>query len=137
MTRSGLQAAFFIKVDHMYLPQEKLEQVEYYECYTGETSYEADGKPIQEDIIILHLGEWVKEWKLFGFVVWSKTVEDRTKKFVFKRNRNLKNVDEGIYSFLASKEFKELRAQLEAYVDNEFYEVYKELHDHEIRYVTS
>ena len=120
----------------MYLPQDKLEEVEYYECYTGETSYEADGKPVQKDIIILHLGEWTKEWDIFGFTVWSKTYEDRTRKFVFRRNRSVADLDKGTYSFSLDKEFKELRAQLEAYVDNEFYEVYKELHDHEIKYIT-
>jgi len=121
----------------MYLPQEKLENVEYYECYTGETSYEVDGKPVQKDIIILHFGEWTKRWKLLGFTVWSETMEDRTKKFVFKRNRNVKDIDEGLYTFKLDEEFKELRAQLEAYFDNEFYEVYKELKEHEINYAIS
>lgn len=120
----------------MYLPQDKLEEVDYYECYTGETSYQADGKPVQKDIIILHFGNWTKEWKLFGLPVWTKTVEDRTKKFVFRRNRSLKDREEGLYTFSLDEEFKKLRAQLEAYFDNEFYEVYKELHDHEIKYIT-
>jgi len=121
----------------MYLPQEKLEQVEYYECYTGEISYQRDGKPVRKDVVILHYGEWVKKWKLFGFTVWSETMRDSTEKFVFDRIRNLKDKDEGIYTFKLDEEFEQFRSQLEAYFDNEFYEVYKKLHDHEIDYMTS
>lgn len=121
----------------MQLPEDKLKEVEYYECYTGKTSYQADGKPVQKDIIILHFGEWIKKWKLFGFVLWSKTVKDRTKKFVFGRERKVEDLERGMYSFYPNEEFKEFRRQLEAYFDDEFHEVYKELQNHEIDYITS
>lgn len=119
----------------MILPEEIIEEIEYYECYTGITSYQMDGKPIQKDKIIIHPGEWTKEWKLFGITVWSKTVEDRKKTFRFTRKRIVKDSSEGLYSFTSSEEFLQVRQQLEAHFEYDCREIFESLRNHEISYM--
>lgn len=122
----------------MKLPTEKLEEVEYYECYRRRSSTDKIGRPVVKDIIILHYGEYTKEWKLFGkWTIWTKTIEDRTERFVFYWSRKLADRDEGTYNLERDKEFAELRAQLEAWFEHEFADVYNELCDHEIGYIKS
>lgn len=122
--------------EKMKLPKKKLEEVEYYECYTK--NQKRSVKPVVYDKIVLHYGEWEKKWKLFGkWTIWTETVEDRTETFTFKWFRKSKKDEENMYEFNQSKEFLELKAQLEAWFDNEFYEMYKEFCNHEIDYITS
>jgi len=124
----------------MKLPKEKLEEVEYYECYQKKAVREGRGKPMFVDRIILHYGEWEKEWKLFGlFTLFTETVEDRTEEFKFKWTRSLaeKQPDDGerMYNLERDPEFTELRRQLEARFDYEYSKLYEELQNHEIEFM--
>lgn len=120
----------------MVLPEEKLEEIEYYEQHLDQ-GHNHIGIPYYKDRFVLHLGEYEKEYKLFGFTIWSETIPDRTKTMTFEWNRQPTDGEEDKYKFTRPDPVKKFKAQLEAYFDNEFYEVYYELHDHEIDYITN
>ena len=117
----------------MILPEEKIKEVEYYECYTGLTTYDKGGRPIQKDKIVLHFGEKTKKKKLFGITVFSKTVEDETETFTFQRNRSPEG--ENKYGFRSSRNFLQLRNQLEVYFDSECLKLYRALKNHELTHI--
>lgn len=118
----------------MKLPTEKLEKVEYYEEKL-EQGHNRRGLPWAKDVIVLHYGEYEKQWKLFGFPIWSEVIPDWTERLEFERRRDHKNEEE--YRLYKTDAFQKLSAQLEAYFDEEFYKVYRELQDHEIDFITS
>ena len=122
----------------MKLPKEKLEEIEYYEVETSIVTYEKRGKPKQHDKVVLHFGEYEKKTKFFGlFTIWTKTIPDRTRTLTFTQTRTLEDADEGIYSFSHSDPFKKLYNQLESYFSFKEMEVYEELNNHEVEYITS
>ncbi len=118
----------------MKLPTEKLEKVEYYEEKL-EQGHNRRGLPWAKDVIVLHYGEYEKQWKLFGFPIWSEVIPDRTERLEFERRRDHKSEDE--YRLHKIDTVQNLSAQLEAYFDEDFYKVYRELQDHEIDFITS
>jgi len=118
----------------MKLPTEKLEEVDYYEQKI-EQGHNRRGLPWAKDIIVLHYGEYEKQYKLFGFTIWSEAIPDRTERLEFERKR--KREDDESFKLFETDAFKSLRLQLEAYFDEQFYEVYRELQDHEIDFITS
>lgn len=118
----------------MKLPTEKLEEVEYFEQKL-EQGHNRMGLPWAKDVIILHYGEYEKQYKLFGFPIWTEVIPDRTERLEFDRQRERKDDDN--FRLHETDAFQTLRLQLEAYFDDEFYEVYRELHDHEIDFITS
>lgn len=94
----------------MQLPIEKLKEVEYYEVKTG--IQESVGTYV--DRVVLHYGEYEKEYKLFGlFTIFTKTVPDRTEVFEFNRIQQME--DNGECSFKRSEPFRKLYRQLENY----------------------
>jgi len=117
----------------MILPEEKIKQVEYYECYTGLTTYDMGGRPIQKDKIVLHFGEKIKKKKLLGVTIFSKTLEDKTETFTFQRNRSPEG--ENKYAFRSSRNFLQLRNQLEAYFDSDCLKLYRALKNHELNHI--
>ena len=118
----------------MKLPTEKLEEIEYYERKL-EQGHTRMGIPWAKDIIVLHYGEYEKQYKLFGIPVWTEAIPDRTERLEFERRREKK--DEDNFRLYETDAFQTLRLQLEAYFDDEFFEVYRELQDHEIDFITS
>lgn len=119
----------------MKLPKEKLDQIEYYEQHIDQ-GHNTRGIPYVKDIIILHFGEYEKEWKLFGkWTIWSKTIQDRTERMVFERRRIPQGDDS--YKLKETDAFNSLRNQLEAYFHTEYSEVYEQLKRHEINFITS
>ena len=94
----------------MQLPLEKLKEVEYYEVRTAIDK----GYNDFVDRIIIHYGEYEREYKLFGFfTVWTKTVEDRTETFEFDRIHRTN--DDGKSFYTTSEPFDKLYEQLERY----------------------
>lgn len=125
----------------MKLSTKKLEEVEYYE-QKFDQGHNLKGIPYAKDILILHFGEYEKEYKLFGaFTIWTETIPDRTEKYTFERIRQPKGEpdEDGRqkYVFEKSDGFKKVLNQLEAYFDDEFGEVYRALQRHEISYIVS
>lgn len=118
----------------MKLPTEKLEEIEYYERKL-EQGHNRMGLPWAKDIIVLHFGEYEKQYKLFGLPIWTELIPDRTERLEFERMRNREGEDN--YKLVETGAFQSFRLQLEAYFDEESYEVYRELQNHEIDFITS
>lgn len=118
----------------MKLSDEKLQEVEYYEQHVEQGHNR--GYPYIKDVIILHYGEYEKEYKLFGIPIWHETIPDRSERYEFERLREPTG-EEDLYEFKKSKGFKKIIKQLEAFFENDFAKVYEELKNNEIGYIVN
>lgn len=118
----------------MKFPKEKLDEIEYYEQHLSQ-GHNTRGIPYAKDVFVLHFGEYEKEYKLFGFTIWTEVIPDRKEKITFERERH-PNEGGKTYKMVQTKAATKFRNQLEAYFDEEFYQVYKALKRHEIDFMT-